>query len=422
MTEDQSQVVEASLNQGRKKRVLVVAYALSPVLGSEYRSAWELTNLISKSHDVTVLLGDSDGLMGSFKHFDEFVEGHQLPFEAVKISPSSMQIAIAKRMLRMPWALFFPVLLRSWHRKAFKIAKQLHAERNFDVVHQLGPIGFRNPGYVWQLDCHSYWGPIGGAQYVDYRMIRRRFSSYTAEVLFRNLSVRLQALSPYISKAARGFDTVSFATVENAEYFSKHFGRSGPIISDQGLFVESDDAPQPSSASTPLNVAWAGSLTARKNVDLLLDTVRRAPRDITFHVMGAGPYADQLTALAKEHRNLVFHGVVPRTEVMNILNKSDAILLTSLSEANTAILFEGMEHGCIPIAPRINGFVSTLTGEIGFLIDQGNYDISVAQTVEALRSLQNPEIRAQMFSALQKHKPMLSWDALAQAHVAQYVE
>lgn len=418
----ETEMVSAQLTTTRsRRRVLVISYALSPVLGSEYRSAWELVRQFSTSYDVTVIFGDSDGLMGEFGHFDAHAATHSLNFTPVKVAPTAGEQWVARLMLRMPWALFFPLLLQRWHRKAFETAKAIHAQVPFDVVHQLGPIGFRNPGYAWRLGCHSYWGPIGGAQFIDQRMIRDKWSAYYAEALFRNLSVYLQGRSGYIASAARGFDRLSFATVENADYFGTRFGRSGPIISDQGLYLSDRATATETPSDGPLRVVWAGSLTPRKNVNALIEIVRNADPDIRFDVVGDGPLRQQLAALARVHLNLTAHGRLPRPQLMEILQAADVILLTSLSEANTAILFEGLENGCIPIVPAINGFVSTLNDEVAILIRQGDPDRAVADTVAAIHTLKDPKIRQRYRVELSRHLETLTWAQLGAAHEASYV-
>lgn len=405
---------------GTRRRLLIMAYAFSPVLGSEYRQAWELVGHFARTNDVTVIFGDSDGIMSGFDHFDAYARRETPTFTAVKVAASPRAQQLARLMLRMPWALLFPALLRAWHQRAFRTAQQLHAEAPFDVVHQLGPIGFRNPGYAWKLGCHSYWGPIGGAQFIDTRMVSRKWSSYFLEVLVRNLSVRVQAQSRYIADAARNFDRLSFATVENADYFRRHFNRSGPVISDQGLYISDSHTALPKAVTGPLRVAWAGSLTPRKNVAALLDIIRAAPAGIEFEVIGDGPLAPAVAAQAAAHPNLRFHGRVPRPEVMQLLGQSDVILLTSLSEANTAILFEGLEHGCIPVAPKINGFVSTLNDSFAILVAQGDPGRAVADSVAALVALADPVTRQRYRKALADALPALTWEHLAAAHEAQY--
>lgn len=402
-----------------KKRVLIVAYALSPVLGSEYRSAWELVKEFSQHHHVTVLFGDSDGLMGHFEHFDRHEFNNEHHFRAIKIHATKSQISLAKIMLKMPWSLAFPLLLKSWHRKAFEIAKSLHEECPFDVAHQLGPIGFRNPGYLWKLDCHTYWGPVGGAQLINTKMIKNKNSLYIFEAMIRNLSVRLQVMSPYIAQATNGFDRISFATIENANYFRKNFNREGPLISDQGLINDTKKT-YPKSKVDTLIVTWAGSLTARKNVDALIEVIKNSPSNIHYNILGSGPREADLRSLEKQLPNLNYHGPIPRTEVFEKLRISDVILITSLSEANTAILFEALECDCIPVVPRINGFVSVLNNDVAYLIDQTNFEHTVTQIVEALSTLTNSHTRKKYIQKIRKHKGLLTWRMLSQSHLSQY--
>jgi len=283
----------------------------------------------------------------------------------------------------------------------------------------LGPIGFRNPGYLWRLDCNTYWGPIGGAQKINLNMIKNKKSAYFIEAILRNLSVSVQAYSPYISRAAKHYNKISFATIENAEYFKKHYHRVGPIVSDQGLFCGLK-YPLTKDHLNKLSVAWVGSLTPRKNVDALIDTIKNCPRDVHFNIVGGGPLEPDVRQLANHHQNVKFHGVLEREHVMNILSENDAILLTSLSEANTAILFEAMENDCVPIAPRMNGFVTVLNDEVAFLIDQTHYAVTVQETASAIRSLLDIDTRQKMLQMLDRHKSKLTWNVLCKEHLSQY--
>ena len=54
---------------------------------------------------------------------------------------------------------------KKWQWKTYLIAKEICAEVNIDVLHQLNMIGFREPGYLWKLSKENgvpfVWGPIG---------------------------------------------------------------------------------------------------------------------------------------------------------------------------------------------------------------------------------------------------------------------
>lgn len=406
--------------------ILVSAYAFSPVLGSEYRSAWEIVNEMSKYHNLTVLFGDSDGLMGTSSSLDIHMHSKPANFRPILIKLPPSLISILKAVNHTPLALFvFPVLLRAWNKKAYLVARRLHEKTPFDAVHQLGPIGFRNPGYLWRLNCKSYWGPIGGAQYINIRLLKSKISFFAVEVLIRNLSVYIAKYSEYIAAAAKHFDSVSFATYENQEYFAKHFKRTGQIISDQGI----DSQPnQPGNSSLSfenpnprmaLTVAWGGTLCSRKNVNALIDIIKQAHPVCSFFIMGKGRLAKQFINELSGFTNFTFLGQLPRDHVKSILYNSDVILITSVSEANTAILFEGMQQGCVPVAPSINGFTSVIKENIGYLADSSCYSTVVASIVGIIRLLATSptELEAKKI-CLMKYKQKLTWSALAKLHLS----
>lgn len=405
---------------GPGRRVLLVAYAYSPTKGSEYRHAWELSRELARHHDVTVLFGDSDGLMGSFASYDHYLKANTDTVTAVKVAVGPRRQALARLMLRMPFSLLFAYLLRSWHRDAYKTAAALHASRRFDVVHQLGPIGFRNPGYCWKLGAPSYWGPIGGAQYINLKMVRRKFSLYFLEALLRNIDVWLKQFSPYVRRAALNFDQVSFATPENQRYFEKHFNRRGIVISDQGLYDRAHPQRQETPVSSGLVVAWGGTLNARKNVDLLIAIAENAPADVTFQVMGDGPMRPAMEQAAAKNPRIKVLGLLGRDEVQEVLHQSDVILLTSLSEANTAILFEGMENGCVPVAPRINGFAACLNETFALTYPSETWDDTLNAAVGALTALLQPDVLAAKRQCLEREMTNLTWKALATKHMNHY--
>ena len=74
-----------------------------------------------------------------------------------------------ERVYRYPM-LFYPLYNR-WHRRAYKIARNLHARLPFDLAHQLTFCGFREPGYLWKLGVPFVWGPVGGVQNFPWRFL-----------------------------------------------------------------------------------------------------------------------------------------------------------------------------------------------------------------------------------------------------------
>jgi glycosyltransferase involved in cell wall biosynthesis len=409
-------------NTFRSKRVLVLAYSLSPVLGSEYRSAWNIVCQLSHLHKVTVLIGDSDGYLGGFGHVDQYSKNNILGFEIVKVH-CGIWLKLFERITKFNcFRLFFPFVLRIWHKKAFRIAQILHQEEAFDVAHQLGPIGFRNPGYIWKLNCYTYWGPIGGAQYINLRSIKRKLSVFYIEALFRNATVSLSPYSRYISKAASNFDALSFATIENQEFFRNKFSRAGRIISDQGLTPGciTSLAESNKSKSALLTVTWAGTLSARKNVDALIDIVKLMPNSVSFNVCGDGPHHSLVSKKIGHHANVKLYGHIERAALDSILKNSDVLLITSVCEANTAILLEGLQNLCIPVVPDAFGFKSLLNNNIAYLVPQLSHEGFVIGCASAISSLASYETRQLITKSITESLDIFSWKEMAAIHASHY--
>jgi glycosyltransferase involved in cell wall biosynthesis len=247
-----------------------------------------------------------------------------------------------------------------------------------------------------KFDVPSYWGPIGGFQFVNLRLAIRSGKKYFLISLLRNVLTYFVARSWVVRAAVNGFDEVSFATRTNHLNFKAIYGVTGPVISDQAVRMEcvSRHSRAETRGARRLEVVWCGSVDARKNIKLLLDIAKRAKGkglNIIFNVVGDGP-------LLKRSENssrilglsVVFHGHLPRPEVVDIFRLSDVVLSTSLSEANTATFFEGLESICIPIALDLDGFSTNITPDIGFLVDTDlPYVMIVDKFVEYLEALSN---------------------------------
>ena len=54
------------------KKILVLAYCVSPTRGSEYAVAWNYITRMSKYHKLTVLYGISGEQMGDITELEEF--------------------------------------------------------------------------------------------------------------------------------------------------------------------------------------------------------------------------------------------------------------------------------------------------------------------------------------------------------------
>src|SRR4029077_2208996 len=91
-----------------------------------------------------------------------------------------------------------------WHRYAYRTAKRLHAQVNFDIAHQVTFTSFREPGYLCRLGIPFVWGPVGGAQNYAWRFLRGAGVKTACSEAFRSLLNTLQLYgSPRVRSAAK---------------------------------------------------------------------------------------------------------------------------------------------------------------------------------------------------------------------------
>lgn len=407
--------------------VLVAAYAFSPVLGSEFAQGWNYVSRMKDRYRLTVLVGSADGRMGDMVNLDHpavAALGSTVRIVPVPMDGFCRAIKVLDVRYRMSW--LFVLGLRRWHWLAYQRAVALLRDDPFDAIHQLGPVGFRNPGYLHRLGIPSYWGPIGGFQYVRLALAFRSSPRYALTSLVRNASTFLAARSRYVRSAVRGFDRLSFATRTNRDNFAALFKVNGPVLSDQATVHGWEDGYGAAKLKPGrLNVIWCGTVDARKNIKLLIDIATRAEAmDVpcSFTVVGTGPMLDAARSMTVERglRHVHFTGQLPREQVQAAFHDAHVLCFTSLSEANTSTLFEALDAGCIPLSLDLDGFSTNITADIGFVISPDQeWNAIVAGYVDRLAELAgDTALRTGLAQTIAAHGQRYSWQVLADRHAA----
>jgi glycosyltransferase involved in cell wall biosynthesis len=334
--------------------ILVLAYSISPVRGSEYAVGWNYVRHMSRDHDLVVLYGLAGNHMGDVEEMsavptDAF--GGHVTF--VPVLPDR-RARIANHLNRTGHVpLSFYAAYRYWHLGAFAAAQRIVAERQIDVVHYLCPIGFREPGYLWKLDKPYIWGPIGGIAARPVRAFGGLGVGERVRTIVRNAVNEVQFRASRVRKGILKADVLLAATSENAHAIERVYGRRAIVVPenaiDAGLGTMIDQAmPHPKTTShDPLRLVWIGTLETRKAITILLRALARldAPTRWTLDVIGDGPLMsrsqEEAVALGVDGP-ICWHGKVPRDKAVALLEQADLHVLTSLAEANTTVLWEAM--------------------------------------------------------------------------------
>ena len=134
------------------------------------------------------------------------------------------------------------------------------------------------------------------------------------------------------------------------------------------------------SLEQPLQVTYCGRISFhQKRVQDLAAIINRCHMDnlpVKFEIAGAGPdekvfFESIQTPLAAGTVSRL--GFLPNADVLKLLEKSDALLLTSDFEGLPVILLEAMSRGCIPVVTKTESGMDELVqpSENGFLLPIG---------------------------------------------------
>ncbi len=382
------------------KTILLLAYAISPTKGSEYAVGWNFLTYLAKNNKVFVLTGLSGEHMGDTEEVEKYFQNNPNPnIKLISVKPTKLAKFInwpnKVGILGPIFYLAFPF----WQKEAYKIAKEIVANEKIDIVHHLNPIGFREPGYLWKLDKPFVWGPIGGAQFINYKLLKNH--PLTSKVFFfiKNIINFIQLnCNRRIRKAANISSMLIFSTTTNRTNFEKYYGKTGPIISEQASFIIDLALDKRVVDTDALDIVWIGQISYRKNLFLLFNALSLVKNKSKWrlNIIGDGTGVDKLKDIAEKlaiSKNIIWHGSKVRTEAVSIIQGADLHAMTSLSEANTTVLYEAVSSGIPTISLDQDGMHSTLANGNGILVEVSTYDETIKRYANRIDELiENPEL------------------------------
>lgn len=144
-------------------KILVNCYACSPYQGSEPGMGWNFVRCLSRYHELHIIT--------EYKYRDELVRF----FAENPEEKRSCHFYFVKRerhnLLRKIWPPSYYWYYEKWQRKVLRLAEELERKENFDVIHQLNMVGYREPGYLWKMNKPFVWGPIGGFNITPWKLL-----------------------------------------------------------------------------------------------------------------------------------------------------------------------------------------------------------------------------------------------------------
>jgi len=401
-----------------KKKVLVLAYMVSPYRGSEYSVAWNFLTYMSKYCELTVLFGASGSHMGDVDDLQHYLTKNTVPgVNFIPVIPSQFanRLNLLNRNGWLPYT--FYMAYRMWHRGVYKIASELVKKQEFDLIHYLGPIGYREPGYLWKLGLPYVWGPIGGANNVPRCLIPALPTMDKIKLTFRAVANWLQLRFSFnLRQALSHSDVLLTATSENQQIFLKIHDKESYYIPENGIVGSISLDRIKFQDLQAIHLIWIGSIEARKALKILVEALAKCPeaRKFVVHVAGDGPLRPSMELKVRDaglESIFVWHGQIPRDKLKELISKCHLHIVTSVSEGNPTTIWEAMENGVPTLTIDHCGMHDTITQNFGIKLPLADYSQVVNSLSQRLEELaKQPMQLSEMAERVVGEAPKYHWD------------
>ena len=232
----------------------------------------------------------------------------------------------------------------------------------------------------------------------------------------------------YVSQAAKNYKYICTGTLETQNKFYKIFKRNTDIIYENGIKNVDEISKNINSKDiSDYSILWCGSIDYRKNLKLFLDSLYGVNQKLIAHITGTGPNIEKMKVYYNENikentcAKVIFHGHISQDKLFTIMEKSHALIFTSMAEGNPSTIFEALEKGLIPITANDHGFKSSLSYVNGILIDTKNeYKVIVNDFHLAIERLGNINNRVEFYENIIKNTHNISWERMLEKHFVVY--
>ena len=189
-------------------RILLSVYACSPEWGSEVGMGWHWVLELAKFCKLDVITESA---------FRDSIEKNMRSFASANL-PQFHYISINERGRKAFWEQgnwSFYYYYREWQKDVLQYVKNsLNEAKEFDAVHQLNLVGFREPGYLWKLNSQNYfWGPICGMGSVPDSFLRTLDWKNCLKYRLKNIINEIQSIGLFrVHRAVKATRTIFVVT------------------------------------------------------------------------------------------------------------------------------------------------------------------------------------------------------------------
>ncbi len=399
--------------------ILINAYACSPNMGSEPGMAWNWCVNLAKYCELHIVTE------GEFRDEIERVlptlpQGKNMHFYYNPLSDEVRKMCWNQGDWR------FYIHYKKWQKSTCEIAKNICKEHHIDILHQLNMIGFREPGYLWSIEDNPFvWGPVDAKESFPITYLQNAGLKAKVVTGLKNIITKLQLSLPgRVRKAVQRSSFVISASSESKNSFKKYFNVNSPLLNETGCYSKNIESKHKKIEDDTFDILWVGKLDLRKQLDLAIRSFAKANiNNAKLHIIGGGnsDYYKRIALNEGVADKCVWHGLIPFSEVQNIMQQSNLFLFTSVAEGTPHVVLESIGNNLPILCFDVCGHGDSVNDNVGIKIPLTTPQQSITDFAKKLVFLyDNPQALKNMSQNCKKRSEELSWDNKALQMVALY--
>lgn len=373
----------------KQLKVLINAYACSPGMGSEEGVGWNWCIHLAKYCELHIIT-EGEFRNEIEKALEDLPQKDNIFFY---YNPVSNRIrSIAKN--QGDWRFYY--YYKKWQKRTLEIAKNIITEHPIDIMHQLNMIGFREPGYLFEIEGVPFvWGPIGGMKQFPIPFLKGEGLKMNLFFRLKNFLNLLQIrYSRRVDKAIKKSSQLISAIPDSYLAIKKYKHRESIHIPETGSFPSDIEFVSDGRfESEMLNVIWIGKFDFRKQLQLAINAIAATGnKKIQLNVYGGGSVA-QVNKINKLIDSLGLNdqvsikGSVPNYEVRKAMQHSDLFLFTSVNDDTSTVVLEAISNHLPVLCFDAFGFGAIVDDTVGKKVPLTTPKESIASFAKELNVL-----------------------------------
>lgn len=365
-----------------RRRILLSAYACSPLWGSEPGVGWQWLMQMARVHEVVLVTH------AYFRaHLEPALARAAISVEVQYLQPPTFGLhphaQLNSRLYYIWWQL---------HARAF--VKRLLAQRRFNLIHHLTWGTLRFPCWLGGMGVPLVMGPLGGGEVAPLRLFKGLPLKVQAFDYLRTFTLSWIKLDPLAGWGPRRSALVLCKSQESLRALPKSVQPRAVVVPEIGspqvdlTLRQSARANARGRAPTRFRLLFAGRLLGWKGVALALGATARLAQagvDVSLHVAGAGPlasYLEQQVSSQGLQKRVHLLGAIPREELLALYAQADLFVFPSLHDSSGNVVLEALSRGLPVVCLDLGGPQLYVDASCGFVVP--TVGLSRAQVEEAL--------------------------------------